>query len=86
MFVGSIRRVGTILRDWQKTTAGSAGRDNKKTGYGFLLRQMGQGYGRQRELLRVIAELPNCDGEFTVQEITEHPSNQEPDKSLVAVM
>jgi hypothetical protein len=37
---------------------------------------------RQRELLRVIAELPNCDGEFTVQEITEHPSNQEPDKSF----
>jgi hypothetical protein len=37
---------------------------------------------RQRELLRVIAELPNCDGEFTVQEITEHPMNQEPDKSF----
>jgi hypothetical protein len=35
---------------------------------------------RQRELLRVIAELPNCDGEFTVQEIIEHPTNQEPDK------
>ncbi len=35
---------------------------------------------RQRELLRVIAELPNYDGEFTVQEIVEHPSNQKADK------
>jgi hypothetical protein len=37
---------------------------------------------RQRELLRVVAELPNCDAEFTVQEIIEHPSNKEPDKSF----
>jgi hypothetical protein len=31
---------------------------------------------RQRELLGVIALLPNCDSEFTVQEITGHPSNR----------
>jgi hypothetical protein len=37
---------------------------------------------RQRELLRVIAELPNCDAEFTVQEIVEHPINQETLKSF----
>jgi hypothetical protein len=37
---------------------------------------------RQRELLRVISELPNSDGEFAVQEIIEHPSNQTPDKSF----
>jgi AAA+ ATPase superfamily predicted ATPase len=29
---------------------------------------------RQRELLRVISKLPNCDDEFTVQEITEESS------------
>ena len=37
---------------------------------------------RQRELLRVIAELPNCDAEFTVQEIVEHPINRETFKSF----
>jgi hypothetical protein len=37
---------------------------------------------RQRELLRVIAELPNCDAEFTVQEIVEHPINKETLKSF----
>ncbi|MGC1905847.1 MAG: AAA family ATPase [Candidatus Acidiferrum sp.] len=37
---------------------------------------------RQRELLRVIAELPNCDAEFTVQEIVEHPINKEHLKSF----
>ncbi len=31
---------------------------------------------RQRQLLRVIANLPNCDGEFTVQEIIEHSVNK----------
>lgn len=31
---------------------------------------------RQRELLTIIAELPNADGEFTVQEIVEHEFNQ----------
>lgn len=35
---------------------------------------------RQRELLQVIAYLPNCDSEFTVQDIVEHPSNQQSDK------
>ena len=32
---------------------------------------------RQRELLGVIAELPNADSEFTVQEIIESPANKE---------
>ncbi|MDD4888930.1 MAG: ATP-binding protein [Phycisphaerae bacterium] len=31
---------------------------------------------RQRELLGVIAQLPNCDAEFTVQDVAEHPANQ----------
>ena len=31
---------------------------------------------RQRELLVIIARLPNSDGEFTVQEIVEHETNQ----------
>jgi hypothetical protein len=31
---------------------------------------------RQRELLGVIAQLPNCDAEFTVQEVAEHPANK----------
>jgi hypothetical protein len=37
---------------------------------------------RQRELLRVIAELPNCDAAFTVQEIVENPINRETLKSF----
>jgi hypothetical protein len=37
---------------------------------------------RQRQLLRVIAQLPNCDREFTVQEIVEHPSNKIPGNSF----
>lgn len=37
---------------------------------------------RQRELLQVISQLPNCDGEFSVQEIVEHPTNQEPGASF----
>jgi hypothetical protein len=37
---------------------------------------------RQRELLQVISRLPNCDGEFTVQEIVEHPANKEPSASF----
>jgi type II secretory pathway predicted ATPase ExeA len=31
---------------------------------------------RQRELLGVIAQLPNCDGEFTVQDVAECQANQ----------
>lgn len=31
---------------------------------------------RQRDLLRVIAHLPSCDSEFTVQEVVEHSMNQ----------
>ena len=30
---------------------------------------------RQRELLDVISKLDNCDGEFTVQDVVEHPAN-----------
>lgn len=37
---------------------------------------------RQRELLRLIAELPTCDSEFTVQEIVEHPGNRTTLKSF----
>lgn len=35
---------------------------------------------RQRDLLAVIANLPNCDSEFTVQDITEHESNVQLEK------
>jgi hypothetical protein len=35
---------------------------------------------RQRDLLGIIAQLPNCDKEFTVQEIVEHKANKELDK------
>ena len=31
---------------------------------------------RQRELLWVVSNLPNCDGEFTVQEIVENEINK----------
>jgi hypothetical protein len=37
---------------------------------------------RQRELLGVIAELPNADSEFTVQEIVESPANQSAERSF----
>jgi hypothetical protein len=37
---------------------------------------------RQRELLGVIAELPNADSEFTVQEIIESPSNKASEHSF----
>ncbi len=37
---------------------------------------------RQRELLGVIAELPNADGEFTVQEIVESQANKSSSKSF----
>jgi len=37
---------------------------------------------RQRELLSIIAQLPNCDAEFTVKEIVEYTSNQEQEKSF----
>jgi hypothetical protein len=37
---------------------------------------------RQRELLRVIAELPNADSEFTVQEIAESPANLRADRAF----
>jgi len=46
----------------------------------FFSGRWGRATDRQRELLRVIAQLSNCDREFTVQEITEHPANQEADK------
>jgi hypothetical protein len=39
---------------------------------------------RQRELLTIIAQLPNCDREFTVQEIIEHPSNLLQEKSFTS--
>ena len=32
---------------------------------------------RQRQLLGVIAQLPNCDAEFTVQDVAEHRANQD---------
>ena len=32
---------------------------------------------RQRALLAIVAELPNCEREFTVQEIVEHDENQD---------
>ncbi len=35
---------------------------------------------RQRELMGVIAQLPNCDSEFTVQEVVEHAANKASDK------
>lgn len=35
---------------------------------------------RQRQLLAVIAELPDCDSEFTVQEIVETPANAHAEK------
>jgi uncharacterized glyoxalase superfamily protein PhnB len=35
---------------------------------------------RQRQLLTIVAELPNCDREFTVQEIVEHEDNQDQEK------
>ncbi len=37
---------------------------------------------RQRELLSVVASLPNCESEFTVQELTESPSNRALKKSF----
>lgn len=37
---------------------------------------------RQRELLRVISGLPNCDSEFTVQQIVEHSSTKKGGKSF----
>lgn len=37
---------------------------------------------RQRDLLRVIARLPNCESEFSVQEIVEHAANKELTKSF----
>ena len=37
---------------------------------------------RQRELLGVIAELPNADAEFTVQEIVESPANRFAERSF----
>jgi hypothetical protein len=35
---------------------------------------------RQRELLSIVARLPNCDSEFSVQEVIEHPANKSIDK------
>lgn len=35
---------------------------------------------RQRDLLCIISLLPNCDSEFTVQEIVGHPINKESDR------
>jgi hypothetical protein len=37
---------------------------------------------RQRELLAIIALLPNCDGEFTVKEIVEFTTNQAQEKAF----
>lgn len=37
---------------------------------------------RQRELLALIAQLPNCDAEFSVKEIVEYTSNQEQERSF----
>jgi hypothetical protein len=37
---------------------------------------------RQRDLLRIISHLPNCDSEFTVQEVVEHSINQLKDKGF----
>jgi hypothetical protein len=39
---------------------------------------------RQRELLSLIAQLSNCDGEFTVKEIVEYTSNQADERSFSA--
>ena len=37
---------------------------------------------RQRELLALISQLPNCDAEFTVKEIVEYTSNPEQERSF----
>jgi hypothetical protein len=37
---------------------------------------------RQRDLLRIISHLPNCDSEFTVQEVVENSINQLKDKGF----
>jgi hypothetical protein len=37
---------------------------------------------RQRELLSIVARLPNCDAEFSVQEVIEHPANKALEKSF----
>jgi type II secretory pathway predicted ATPase ExeA len=39
---------------------------------------------RQRQLLAIVAKLPNCDGEFTVQEIIESPANTEQEKPFTS--
>jgi hypothetical protein len=39
---------------------------------------------RQRELLTIIARLPNCDREFTVQEIIEHSANMAQEKPFTS--
>jgi hypothetical protein len=39
---------------------------------------------RQRELLALISQLPNCDAEFTVKEIVEYTSNQDQERSFSA--
>jgi hypothetical protein len=39
---------------------------------------------RQRQLLAIIAQLPNCDGEFTVQEIIESDENSDQEKPFTS--
>ncbi len=39
---------------------------------------------RQRQLLAIIARLPNCDREFTVQEIIENSANMKQDKAFTS--
>lgn len=46
----------------------------------FFAGRWGRATDRQRELLGVIAQLPNCDAEFSVQDVAEHPANLTLDK------
>ena len=62
-----------FIRRWDKGERGSVPvrEIEKKLDTDFFSGRWARATDRQRELLAVIARLPNCDDEFTVQEIVE---------------
>jgi len=48
----------------------------RKLDVDFFAGRWARATDRQRDLLNIIARLPNCDSEFTVQEVVTHEANQ----------
>jgi hypothetical protein len=66
----------------QKIPGVPLGEITRKLDSDFFAGRWAKATDRQRELLGLVSQLPNCDSEFTVQEVVEHRSNKRAHKSF----